>query len=101
MRSKSSWYEHGQKFSKYFLNLEKRSKAKSHLRTLISESGIQVNDPTELMSKVRDFYSKLYTRRSTKTEKGCLDYLSRLHMPIQARLFLPFKGPRGSLGTPL
>ena len=21
--------------------------------------------------------------------------------PIQARLFLPFKGPRGSLGTPL
>ena len=81
MRSKSSWYEHGEKSSQYFVNLEKRKKAESHVRSLISESGIQVNDPTEIMSKVRDFYSKLYTRRSTKTEKECLDYLSRLHIP--------------------
>ena len=43
------------KSSKYFLNLEKRNKAKSHVRSSISESGIQVNDPTEIMSKVRDF----------------------------------------------
>ena len=47
MRSKLSWYEHGEKSSKYFLNLEKRSKPKSHVRSLISGSGIQVNDPTE------------------------------------------------------
>ena len=33
------------------------------------------------MSKVRDFYSNLYTRRSTETEKECLDYLSRLQIP--------------------
>ena len=33
------------------------------------------------MSKVRDFYLNLYTRQSTKTEKECLDYLSRLHIP--------------------
>ena len=33
------------------------------------------------MFKVKDFYSKLHTRRSTKTEKKCLDYLSRLHIP--------------------
>ena len=52
MRSKSSWYEHGEKSSKHFFNLEK---AKSHFRSLISESGIQVNNPTEIMSKVRDF----------------------------------------------
>ena len=81
MRLKSSWYEHGEKSSKYFLNLEKRNKAKSHIRSPISESGIQVNDPTESMSKVRDFYLKLYTRQSTKTEKECLDYLSRLQIP--------------------
>ena len=81
MHSKSRWYEHGEKSSKYFLNLEKRNKAKSHVRSLISESGIQVNDPAEIMSKVRDFYSNLYTRRSTKTEKECLDYLSRLQIP--------------------
>ena len=32
LRSKVDWYEHGEKSSKYFLNLEKRNKAKSHLR---------------------------------------------------------------------
>ena len=57
MRSKSSWYEHGEKSSKYFLNLEKRNKAKSHDGTLISESGFQVNDPMEIMCEVKDFYS--------------------------------------------
>ena len=76
MRSKSSWYEHDEKSSKYFLNLEKRNKAKSHVRNLISESGIQVNDPTEIMSRVKDFYSKLYIRQSTETGKECLDYLT-------------------------
>ena len=62
MCSKSSWYEHGDKSSKYFVNLEKLNKAKSHVRSLISESGSQVKDPTEIMSKVRDFHLKLYTR---------------------------------------
>ena len=33
------------------------------------------------MSIARDFHSNLYTRRSTKTEKECLDYLSRLQIP--------------------
>ena len=69
MPSKSGWYEYSEKSSKYFLNLEERNKSKSHVRSLISESGIQVNDPKEIMSIVRDFYSKLHTRRSTKTEK--------------------------------
>ena len=79
MHSKPSWYEHGEKSSKYFLNLEKRNKTKSHIHSLISESGIQVNDHIEITSKVRDFYLKLYTRRSTKTKKECLDSVTRLY----------------------
>ena len=70
MRSKSSWYEHGEKSSKHFLNLEKNNKVKAHVRTLIFESGIQVNDPIEIMCKVKDFCSKLHTRRITKIEKN-------------------------------
>ena len=42
MYSKTSWYEHGKKSSKFFLNLEKCNKAKPCIHTLISESGIQV-----------------------------------------------------------
>ena len=37
MRSKSNWYEFGEKSSKYFLNLEKRNKAKWHVRKIITE----------------------------------------------------------------
>ena len=41
LRSKVDWYEHGEKSSKYFLNLEKRNKAKSHTRK--SSTPIQLN----------------------------------------------------------
>ena len=34
LSSKVDWYEHGEKFSKYFLNLEKRNKAESHIRKI-------------------------------------------------------------------
>ena len=44
------------------MNLEKRNKAKSHVRTLVSDSGIEINDPSELLSNMRDFYSNLYKR---------------------------------------
>ena len=30
MQSKTDWYDHGEKLTEYFLNLEKRNKAKSH-----------------------------------------------------------------------
>ena len=36
LRSKTIWYGHGNKSSKYFLNLEKRYQAKSHLHKLIT-----------------------------------------------------------------
>ena len=32
LRSRATWYEHGEKSTKYFLNLEKRNKAKTHVR---------------------------------------------------------------------
>ena len=37
------------------------------------------------MSKVRDFSLNLYTRRSTKAEKECLDYLSRFQIPMLSK----------------
>ena len=34
MRSKSQWYEEGEKSTEYFLSLEKRNKVKSHIRKM-------------------------------------------------------------------
>ena len=45
MRSKSNWYEFGEKSSKYFLNLEERNKAKSHVRKIITENNSKISEP--------------------------------------------------------
>ena len=36
LHSKVDWYEHGEKSSKYFLNLEKINKTKSHVRKILN-----------------------------------------------------------------
>ena len=66
IHSKSNWYEQGEKSSKYFLNLEKRDQVKSHIRKLISDSGNVINDSSEILSSIKDFYATLYKCRSTK-----------------------------------
>ena len=82
LRSKVDWYEHGEKSSKYFLNLEKRNKAKSNLRKIvIDDSFNETTDPGEILSNLRNFYSSLYKRQSNKTEKECLEYLENLNLP--------------------
>jgi len=36
IRAWARWYEHGEKSTKYFLNLEKRNHMKKHMRKLIN-----------------------------------------------------------------
>ena len=69
--SKSKWYEHDKKSSKYFLNLDKCNKAKSHIH--------------KLLTSVEEFYSSLYKQRSVKTEKNCLEYLHDINIPQQSQ----------------
>ena len=73
LHSTANWYEYGGKSSKYFWNLTKRNKAKSHVCTLVSDSGIEINYPSEILIRIKDFCSNLYKRRGTKTEKECLN----------------------------
>ena len=81
MRLKSNWYEFGEKTSKYFLNLEKRNKAKSHVHTIIMENNPEISEPQVIPLRIKEFYSTLYKRRSTKGEEECLEYLKTLKIP--------------------
>ena len=68
LRSRFSWYEHGEKSSKYFLNLYKRNKSKSEVRKILSsDNGREYANPVEIMNELKAFYSSLHicTRRST------------------------------------
>ena len=81
LRSKASWYEYGEKSSKYFLNLEKRNKAKSHLRKIINSDGHEVCNETEIGQKLKQFSSSLYKRHSNKTVDECMSYLANISLP--------------------
>ena len=81
LRSKVNWYEYGEKSSNYFLSLEKRNKAKFHLRKVVKTNEEETSDPIEIIRCLKDFYSSLYTRRSNKTEDECIAYLRRINIP--------------------
>ena len=59
VRSRARWHEHGEKNSRYFLNLEKRNHVKKHVRKL-RLSGVITSDPFEILHAEKEFYESLY-----------------------------------------
>ena len=67
VRSRARWYEHGEKNSKYFFNLEKRNHIRKHIRKL-RLSGVITVDPFEILEGEKKFYENLY-----KSRRNCSD----------------------------
>ena len=59
VRSRARWHEHGEKNSRYFLTLEKRSHVKKHVRKL-RLSGVITSDPFEILHAEKEFFESLY-----------------------------------------
>ena len=71
IRSRARWYEHGERSSKYFLNLEKRNHVKKHIRKLCI-NGLLTTDPLKILNEQKCFYQELYqsiNRTSNNSEK--------------------------------
>ena len=82
LRSIVRWYEAGQKSTKYFLNIEKSNSNKTSSKKLIkSDSEIEITGCNEIQKEIKSFYQGLYSRKSRKTEKQCLDYLKDINTP--------------------
>ena len=81
LRSKTDWYELGEKSTKYLLNFQKRNKAKSHIRMILTESSSEITDSKAILSELKSFYSNLCEQRSTKTKADCLHYISNFNIP--------------------
>ena len=76
------YYKHGEKSSKYFLNLEKRNRAKFHLRKIVIDDNLnETTNPGEILSSLMNFHSSLYKRQSNTTDNECLEYLENLKLP--------------------
>ena len=54
LRSRTIWYEKGEKSNKYFLTLEKRNKSKTYIRSLVTSKG-ETSDPATILKNSKHF----------------------------------------------
>ena len=80
IRSRASWYEYGERSSKYFLGLEKRNKVKSTIRKLKLPDR-EIDEPNEIMTEIRNFFVDKYSRKISKTSKDCSEFLRTIDLP--------------------
>lgn len=64
IRSRATWFEQGERNSKYFLNLENNNKKKSCIRKLLQANGKESTDPNVILNEIHTFYSDLYDEKS-------------------------------------
>ena len=83
IRARARWHEHGEKSTKYFLNLEKRNHIKKHIRKL-HISGVIKTDPFCILNEQERFYRDLF--KSSYNDPGIAlnmsSFLSDLNIPI-------------------
>ena len=67
MRSKCDWYEHGQKSTKFFLNLEKQRGSQNTIKKLVDDDK-EITGQTHIIEHIREFYETVFKTREQKTE---------------------------------
>ncbi len=81
IRSKVKWIEHGEKSSKYFLNLEKHKGKQKVILKLKKDDGVIITDQQSILDEQVRFYKDLY-KKSIHFEKNKLDdFLADVNIP--------------------
>ena len=82
IRARVRWHEHGEKSTKYFLNLEKRNHVKKHIRKLYIKGAINT-DPVDILKEQERFYHNLYKTDNTDPDIDTKrsTFLSELNIP--------------------
>ena len=81
VRARVRWHEHGERNTKYFLNLEKRNNVKKHIRKLFV-SGVITTDPFKILNEQKSLYQNLYKSTFTENDnKSGDDFLRQLNIP--------------------
>ena len=80
-RSKVRWYEEGEQNTSYFLSLEKRNKAKTHIHKIINTNDEEITDEKMIIKEINNFYSNLYSKMSPRSEDEYLQYLAFISTP--------------------
>ena len=67
IRSKTDWYQYGEKSTKYFLNLEKQRAVNGTVRQIIHNDN-EINNPVEIRNELKNFYENLFKQKSSPLE---------------------------------
>ena len=80
IRSKCDWYEHGEKSSKFFLNLEKKRGNQNQIRKLIIDEK-EIDGDVEILKKIESFYETLFKSQSFKNVSEIEKFLCGITTP--------------------
>ena len=81
IRARARWHEHGERSTKYFLNLEKRNHIKKHIRKVLI-SGSITSDPFRILNEQKRFYYSLYKSNVTDEDReNGNEFLNNLNIP--------------------
>ena len=70
LRSKSKWYNEGEKNTKYFLSLEKRHFKQGTISQLKLDDNTIVPSDKEILSECESFYKNLYASKIEKSSQS-------------------------------
>ena len=65
LRSRARWVEHGEKSTKYFLNLEKRNHNNKVITKLKTNNGDEIVHPVDILKVEQNVYENLYSTEVT------------------------------------
>ena len=75
IRSKCNWYEHGEKSSKFFLNLEKSRAVQNQIRNVLIDN-IEINNQKDINKELYLYYKNLFNERQHLSEHDINNFLN-------------------------
>ena len=75
IRSKCNWYEHGEKSSKLFLNLEKSRAIQNQIRNVLIDN-IEMNNQKDINKELYLYYKNLFNERQHLSEHDINNFLN-------------------------
>ena len=81
IRSKTDWYQYGEKSTKYFLNLEKQRAVNGTVRQIIHNDN-EINNPVEIRNELKIFYENLFKQKSSPLTSSLNSYLENIQLPL-------------------
>ena len=80
IRSKCDWYKHGEKSSKFFLNLEKTRSTQSTIRN-ITKDKINLTYHKKINQELFDFYKGLFSENLNVSKNEIMPFLNLVSIP--------------------